>query len=813
MKPIIKSLSFAILALLTTSALLVGCNLRKSGSGSNPGPGSSTGPFTIGGTVSGLTSGSNGLVLQDNATDSLTISGNGPFTFKTAIVSGLSYNVSISTPPSSPPQTCTVVSGNGKASSNVTTVQVACSTGTGNIIAGQVTGLLGSGLVLQNNGVDNLPVIANGGFNFATTIANGAMYKVTVQSQPTNPSQTCTVANGSGTASGNVGTIVVTCSSGTLILGGSVSGLAGTGLVLGNTNGDTRAISGNGSFQFAILLVSGTTYNVTIKSQPTGPAQICTIANNTGTATADVTNIQIVCPAVFHTVGGQVVGLYLPVGQTSNMVIQNNGGDNLPITGDGAFTFVTQIANGGAYDVSIFVQPNSQLGQDCTTWGWNGNALSNVTDVTIDCGHNDWTWMDGPNTSNQDEHVSPPPVDHTKRDTDAPGGSKYSASWTDSNGNLWLFTGSSHAVGAPNVQAFFGEMWKYVGTQDYDGGFDSYWTLVPPAGSVPIARWGAVSWTDAGGNLWLFGGQDAFGNFLNDLWSYNPSNNAWTAAPRGSTVNGVYGTKGTAGPNNFPGGRWGAAAKNDAAGNAWLFGGYGYDATSATAGLLNDLWKYSGGQWTWVSGSNSTGPSGVYGQLGTPAPLNVPGGRQASVSWIDNSGNFWLFGGYDLSPTNQPNAFNDLWEFSGGQWTWVSGANFVNQTATFGTQGVAAATNVPGARWSAATWSDSNGNLWLFGGFGYDATGNGTLGDLWEFKGGQWIWVKGPSSVSQAAVYGIQANLRVWPHVINYPGTRWGATYWTAPNGFWMFGGEGFDSASGVGDSLLSDLWRYLPFP
>jgi len=69
---------------------------------------------------------------------------------------------------------------------------------------GQVTGLLGSGLVLQNNGVDNLPVIANGGFNFATTIANGAMYKVTVQSQPTNPSQTCTVANGSGTASGNV---------------------------------------------------------------------------------------------------------------------------------------------------------------------------------------------------------------------------------------------------------------------------------------------------------------------------------------------------------------------------------------------------------------------------------------------------------------------------------------------------------------------------------------------------------------------------------------------------------------------------------
>jgi hypothetical protein len=30
---------------------------------------------------------------------------------------------------------------------------------------------------------------------------------------------------------------------------------------------------------------------------------------------------------------------------------------------------------------------------------------------------------------------------------------------------------------------------------------------------------------------------------------------------------------------------------------------------------------------------------------------------------------------------------------------------------------------------------------------------------------------------------------------------------------FWMFGGEGFDASSGGGDQLLSDLWRYLPYP
>jgi hypothetical protein len=426
--------------------------------------------------------------------------------------------------------------------------------------------------------------------------------------------------------------------------------------------------------------------------------------------------------------------------------------------------------------------------------------------------------MDGPNTSNQDAQFTKPPVDHTKQDNDTPGGSKYSASWTDTGGNLWLFTGSSHDLMKPNVGAFFGEMWEYVGTQIYVGGLNNYWTKIPPNAVVPTPRWGAVTWT-AGGNFWLFGGQDISGNFLNDLWNYNPTNNTWTFVSSGPTLNGVYGVKGTPGASNFPGARWGATAKIDpTTGTVWLFGGYGFGALPGTPpnipGLLNDLWKYSGGQWTWVSGSNVINQSGTYGQLGVSAAANVPGGRQGVVSWMDKSGNFWIFGGFQLS-ASQPNAFNDLWEFTVGnsQWAWISGANFVNQTANFGTQGVAAATNVPGARWIPASWSDSSGNFWLFGGLGYDATANGTLADLWEFKGGQWIWVKGPSSANQSGFYGIQPNPIVWPHVINYPGSRWGAAYWAAPNGFWMFGGEGFDSASGVGDALLNDLWRYLPYP
>lgn len=66
----------------------------------------------------------------------------------------------------------------------------------------------------------------------------------------------------------------------------------------------------------------------------------------------------------------------------------------------------------------------------------------------------------------------------------------------------------------------------------------------------------------------------------------------------------VYGTKGTEAAANKPGGRNYPASWRDAAGNFWIFGGFGYSAT-ITAGYLNDLWKYNPttDQWTWVSGN------------------------------------------------------------------------------------------------------------------------------------------------------------------------------------------------------------------
>jgi len=823
MKSAMKSSLFAIF--LMSLFVLSGCShaYLSGGCTVNCGGGGGTGPFTIGGTVTGLAG--TGLILQDNGGDNLTITGNTTFTFATKITSGQPYNVAVFASPTNPVQTCTVSGGQGTATANVATVQITCSTGTVSI-GGQVVGLLGTGLVLQDNGGDNLTVPIAGPFTFKTALPIGNAYVVTVSTQPTSPSQTCTVTNGSGTANANVGNIQITCSTGTLSIGGTVTGLtkSGSGITLQDNGGDNLLVKTNGSFTFPTLVPAGGAYKVTILTQPSGPNQTCTVTSGTGTANANVVNVQVLCPAITHTIGGTVVGL---VGTNSGMVLQDNLGDNLTISGNGPFTFNTPIADGSTYDVSVLVAPSTQPGVGIVRWFYQGTATSAVTSVLIDCGHNDWSWFVGPNIANQYGAFTPPPTTPPSPpvfDADSPGGRKYPATWTatDAQGHsqLWLFGGEGYTYLAPNALAFpLNDLWVYKGSQNYFGGDSTQnsWSNITPVGGSPTPRTGPVTWTDGAGNLWMFGGQDFFLEFLSELWEYNISTNAWTLVAGGINANGVYGTKGTPSTLNLPGSRWGATGRLDpATGLVWIFGGQGYDAASATPGLLNDLWTYNttNGQWTWVSGSNAVNQAGNYGTLGTAAATNVPGGRETSAAWIDKSSNFWLFGGFDLDSKGNPAALNDLWEFKAGQWTWVSGANVANQVATYGVQGVGAATNVPGARWSSAAWSDHNGNLWLFGGQGYDSSGNGSLGDLWEYTGGQWIWVKGPASVNQAGTYGLAPAITIFPYVGNFPGSRFAPGYWIDnKNQFWMFGGEGDDSAGTNGNGLLSDLWRYLPYP
>jgi 6-phosphogluconolactonase (cycloisomerase 2 family) len=190
--------------------------------GGGGGGGSSTPPppppattYSIGGTVSGLGNGVS-VVLLDNGGDSVTVSDNKAFTFPTKLSSGATYAVIVGTQPTG--QSCTVASGSGTATANVTNVAVTCTTTAPNTftIGGTVTGLTASNLVLQDNGGDDLPVTkAATTFTFKTALATGKTYAVTVKTQPTG--LTCTVTGGDDghgngtTGSANVTTVVVTC--------------------------------------------------------------------------------------------------------------------------------------------------------------------------------------------------------------------------------------------------------------------------------------------------------------------------------------------------------------------------------------------------------------------------------------------------------------------------------------------------------------------------------------------------------------------------------------------------------------------------
>ncbi|MFO1393136.1 MAG: hypothetical protein U1F09_05140 [Steroidobacteraceae bacterium] len=75
-------------------------------------------------------------------------------------------------------------------------------------------------------------------------------------------------------------------------------------------------------------------------------------------------------------IGGTASGL------TGAVVLQNNGGDNLTVGGNGSFTFSKKVKKGHAYLVTILSKPATQT---CVITNGSGNATDNVTNVTLTC--------------------------------------------------------------------------------------------------------------------------------------------------------------------------------------------------------------------------------------------------------------------------------------------------------------------------------------------------------------------------------------------------------------------------------------------
>jgi N-acetylneuraminic acid mutarotase len=268
-------------------------------------------------------------------------------------------------------------------------------------------------------------------------------------------------------------------------------------------------------------------------------------------------------------------------------VIDANGDTSVPDN-------MTELTVGSTYSLAITVQPPDE---SCAAANASGTIGSTVPpNITISC---------VPRASPASvAAASEVPLGVKSSPADpAPQARRGAVSWTDSSGRLWMFGGNGYdSEGASET---FGDLWQL--SPESTG-----WRLMSTSSEAPAARAYATSWTDATGDLWLFGGQsrDANGTayVLNDLWKFSVASGQWTRVSRSTSKNmpGVYGLAGVSADGNPPGGRSNAVSWIDSAGTLWLFGGYGIDSTGAV-GTLNDLWQFapSTGTWTWVSGSMS----------------------------------------------------------------------------------------------------------------------------------------------------------------------------------------------------------------
>ena len=257
------------------------------------------------------------LGLSSNGSlDSLTLTTPLPttdtvYTFTNKLAYGSSFNLAVTdAAPKGGPGVplCVLDSASGTVGPADVILTLTCSADNFSL-GGTITGLTGSGLVLQNNGAGDTPITSAGPFTMADLVPKDSGYNVTVKNQPIG--QICLVTNGSGTmGTTNIASVSISCNNGTI--SGRVTGLiSGTTITLAN-GGDSVSVTGNGSdVDFKLpatgAYAEGTPYFVAIQGQqPQG--QTCLYSNNSGNMPAgNVTNVVVTCNINSYTVGGTII--------------------------------------------------------------------------------------------------------------------------------------------------------------------------------------------------------------------------------------------------------------------------------------------------------------------------------------------------------------------------------------------------------------------------------------------------------------------------------------------------------------------------
>ncbi|MES2622435.1 MAG: kelch repeat-containing protein, partial [Bacteroidota bacterium] len=275
---------------------------------------------------------------------------------------------------------------------------------------------------------------------------------------------------------------------------------------------------------------------------------------------------------------------------------------------------------------------------------------------------------------------------------------------------------------------------------------------------------------------------------LNGQW-------AWMGGSQSTGNLGNYGTKGVPSINNMPRARYEAAQWTDKNGNFWLWGG---QVISSPSSYLSDMWRYnpSTGEWTWMSGSSGANATAVFGTQGVPSVNNTPPASHCEATWVDTSGNFWLFGG---------DQYNDLWRYNPltSEWTWMKGTQ-TGVSGNWGQKEVPATANIPPkTSEGCATWITLDNSLWFYGGSSWP----NLWGTLWRYNvaSNRWTWMSGSDMPNTPAVYGTKGVA----HPFNTPGGRQTFASWKDNlERFWLYGGSIFDGSAGLNKN---DLWMYDP--
>src|SRR5205085_10444501 len=102
-----------------------------------------------------------------------------------------------------------------------------------------------------------------------------------------------------------------------------------------------------------------------------------------------------------------------------------------------------------------------------------------------------------------------------------------------------------------------------------------------------------------------------------------------------------------------------------------------------------------------------------FGTQGIPSANDNPPGFYEAAEWKGKDGAFWFYGGWNGGE------YNDVWRYNiqSNEWTWMKGNGSAGIYPVYGMKGSFDAANTPGNQeWCAASWVDTAGKFWLFGG-------------------------------------------------------------------------------------------------